>query len=180
MVDDLIEDDWTKHFFFVLSVTCWNWPCASGEEECVLYSVSMLQLSFFRCVYLSLWICGSFVADSQGLWTDAHQCDRAPQWQLPSAAGPWPVPRCLRRWSSLSAHCFFVYCWGCEYARHSMNRSTVLWLWPKAFKAQCMRTWASAVQGDSRAFLVLGCWVVLIVSLWLPASSPFKALYTQW
>lgn len=47
---------------------------------------------------------------SQGLWTEAHQCDSgAPEWQLPSAAGPWPVPRCLRRWCSPSAHCFFFF-----------------------------------------------------------------------
>lgn len=49
-----------------------------------------------------------------------------------------------------------------------MNRSTVLWLWPKAFKAQCMCTRASAVQGDSSAFLVSSCWIALIVSLRLP------------
>lgn len=43
-----------------------------------------------------------------------------------------------------------------------------------------MCTWASAVQEDSSAFLALSCWIVLIFLLWLTASSPFQALYSQW
>lgn len=75
----------------------------------VFFSISPSCCGFY---FIVVFICPcvfavSFVDDSQGLWTEAHQCDRAPQWQLPSAAGPWPVPRCLRRWCSPSAHCFF-------------------------------------------------------------------------
>ncbi len=81
---------------------------------------------FRRCVYLSLWVFGSFVADLQGLWTEAHQCDRAPQWQLPSAAGPWPVPRCLRRWSSLSARCFLC-------TALALNTPAIQWTDPQFF-----------------------------------------------
>lgn len=95
------------------------------RENVFLWSLHVVAF-FLCCVYLSLWIFVSFVADFQGLWTEAHQCDRAPQWQLPSAVGPWPVPRCLRRWSSLSAYCFLC-------TVEALNTPAIEWTDPQFF-----------------------------------------------
>lgn len=96
-----------------------KWPFHCDKRLC--FAVPARRSSYFgtlffsHCgVYLSLCTCLflplSPTVLSQGLWTEAHQCDgSAPQWQLPSAAGPWPVPRCLRRWCSPSAHCFSLF-----------------------------------------------------------------------
>lgn len=126
MVLSLMVDDWNKLFLLALSVTCWNRPWASGSEGCVLNYAFYIIEFFLCCVYLSLWIFGSFVADLQGHWTEAHQCDRAPQWQLPSATGPWPVHRCLRRWSPLDARCF-----SCTV--EALNTPAIQWTDPQFF-----------------------------------------------
>lgn len=165
-----MEDDWTETVFLGIICHLLKLTLYSGMGEMCFVLCLCVAAFFLLCVYLSLWIFVSFVADLQGLWTEAHQRDRAPQWQLPSAAGPWPVPRCLRRWSSRSAHSFLCTA-RLSIHSHSMNRPTVLWLWPKAFKAQCMCTWASAVQGDSDAFLVHCCWIAPIISMSLLLHS---------
>lgn len=123
---------------------------------------------FVCCVYLSLWVFGSFVPDLQGLWTEAHQYDRAPQWQLPPPAGPWPVPRCLRRWSSLNTHCFLC-------TVKAVNTAAIQWTDPQFFgcgprpsrPSVCTR--ASAVAGDSSTIFVFCCWIApdcLPVTFW--------------
>lgn len=125
---------------------------------------------FLQWLLLSFVLVGfySFVADLRGLWTDAHQWDRAPQWQLPPAAGPWPVPRCLRRWSSLSAHCFF-----CVPLKLWIHQPFIEHIHSSLAVAQGLQgpvcTRASAVQGDSSVSLVLCCWIALIKP---PAWAP--------
>lgn len=78
------------------------------------------------CLFVLVDFCFFCDLTRQGLWTEAHQCDQAPQWQLPSAAGPWPVPRCLRRWSSLSAYCFLC-------TPESLNTAAIQWTDPQFF-----------------------------------------------
>lgn len=132
-----------------LKQTCFLSVRTRASSSC--WTLYFPLMCLFVLVYMLFFFLYPPPPFSQGLWTEAHQCDSgAPEWQLPSAAGPWPVPRCLRRWCSPSAHCFFFFlctvC-GCECISHSMNRPTVAWLRPKAFKAHCMCGWGLSCTG---------------------------------
>lgn len=174
MVNNLVEEDCFFSWHYLSLVVTDLVLQDSRSVFCVVSSCCGFLSSL--CLFVLVDFC--FFCGLQGLWTAAHQCDRAPQWQLPSAAGPWPVPRCLRRWTSQSAHCFLC-------AVKALNTAAIQWTDSQFFgcgprpsrPSVCVCTRASAVQGDSCAFLALCCWIALIVWLWLSASSFFQALW---
>lgn len=174
----------------VSRLTCSKWPFLRIRQTCFFSSYACAQLVSLLDTLFSIvvFICPcvhafSFLYPppvlSQGLRTEAHQCDGgAPQWQLPSAAGPWPVPRCLRRWCSPSAHCF-LFC----VSFVAVNAAAIQWTdpqllgWgPRPSRLTVCVAGASAVQPDSAAFLGLCCWIVQI-SLFFSYRPPLLSSF---
>lgn len=139
-----------------------------------------LPPDFCFLLLMTLWLW--FLCAGQGLWTGASQCDGAhPQWQqCHSAAGPWPLLGCLRRWGTVSSAPFVCH-WGSAQPSHSLSTSPGFGWSPRPSRPSvctlCVR--ASAAREDRSVFLVFKSWIALrsdvIVFPWLLTSSVFPS-----
>lgn len=97
-----------------------------------MYSVFVSQLSFF---VVFICPCGCLVL----LWLICRASEQKHINVTEHLSGSLPRQLDLDLYLGVYAGeaLLFAYCRGSEYSCHSMNRPTVLWLWPKAFEAQC-------------------------------------------